>query len=116
MMPVRSPFSERQRLRRPSAAIRRALATSGLRPEVDPAALGVVVTSGTFSDRPVTLFRVFVPERAAARGVDVLSTFSYDELNAHLDLVLRSGYLEPDGQAVIFSPADAPKAAAPPPA
>jgi hypothetical protein len=97
-------FLEHQGLRRPSAAIRRALVASGLSPEVDLATLGVVVTKGQYADRPVTLFRVFDPDRAVARGVDVLSASSYQELNAHLDLVLRAGYIGHDGLAVIFAP------------
>jgi hypothetical protein len=36
--------------------------------------------------------------------VDVLSACSYEELNAHLDLVLRAGYIGQDGLAVIFAP------------
>jgi hypothetical protein len=95
---------ERTGLRRPSAGIRRALVASGLAGEVDLADVSVVVTRGQFADSPVTLFRAFVPERAVARGVDVLSAFGYAELNAHLDLVLRAGYIGQDGLAVVFSP------------
>jgi hypothetical protein len=56
-----------------------------------------------YSDRRVTLFRVFDPKRAAARAVDVLADSAYEDLNAHLDLIVRTGYIDQDGTAAVFA-------------
>src|SRR5688572_1114603 len=96
-------FLRRSSLRGPSAAMCRALEASEFPPGTDIAALGVVETSGKYSGRPVTFFRVFDPKRAAARAVDVFTSYTYQDLNAHLDLVLRAGFIERDGTVVRFS-------------
>jgi hypothetical protein len=90
-------------MRSPSAAIRRALETDGLPPGTDISALGVVESRGTYSGRKVTYIRIFDPKRAAARAVDVFTKFTYLDLNAHLDLVLRAGFVERDGKVVIYA-------------
>jgi hypothetical protein len=61
----------------------------------------------------VTFVRVFDPKLAAARGVEVSASFSYQDLNAHLDLVLRTGIIERDGTVVLFSQPAALDAAVP---
>ena len=97
-------FLHRSGMRNPSAAILRAIEGESLPPETVVSALGVVQSSGTYSGRKVTYFRVFDPKRAAARAVDVFSTYTYEDLNANLDLVLRAGFIEKDGTIVIHSP------------
>ena len=98
-------------MRRPSGAIRRALEADGLPPGTEIGTLGVVESPGTYAGREVTYFRVFDPQRAADRAVDVFTTYTYQDLNAHLDLVLRAGFIEHDGTVVVFSGSPAPDAA-----
>ena len=81
------PFSERQRLRP-------AVNCHPTRPDdqsssawTDPLRWASSSPAATFSDRAVTLFRVFDPDAPPRVASDALSDFSYDELNAHLDLV-----------------------------
>ena len=107
-------FLRKPGLRRPSAAIRRALEADGLPPGTDVSALGVAESRGTYSGRRVTFFRVFDPTRAAARSVEVLTGHAYQDLNAHLELVLRAGHVEPDGAVVVWSRSPMPDAAIPP--
>ena len=94
-------FLRRSGLRSPSAALRGALEAEGLPPGTDVSALGVVESRGTFAGRKVTYFRVFDPRLAAGRAVDVFSRFTYQDLGAHLDLVLRTGHVERDGRIVL---------------
>ena len=61
----------------------------------------------------MSFVRVFDPKLAAARAVEVSASFSYQDLNAHLDLVLRTGIIERDGTVVLFSQPAAPDAAVP---
>jgi len=65
---------------------------------MDPSALRMVEEHGPYAGREVTYFRVFDPSQAASRGVEV---HTYDDLDEHLDLVLRSGHIEPDGTVVM---------------
>src|SRR2546427_4620727 len=106
-------FMHRSGMRSPSAAIHRALEADGLPTGTDLSALGVVQSRGTSSGRKVTYFRVFDPKRAAARAVDVFTDHTYEDLNAHLDLVLRAGFIERDGTVVIYSRPPAADAAGP---
>ena len=96
-------FLRKPGLRRPSAAIVRALEADGLPPGTDVSELGVVGSCGWYADRKVTFFRVFDPRRAAAQAVDVFTDYTYQDLNAHLDLVLWAGFIEQNGTAVIYS-------------
>jgi hypothetical protein len=107
-------FLHRSGMRSPSAAIRRALQADGLPPGTDVSALGVVTSRGKYAGRKVTFFRVFDPRRAAAQAVDVSTDSTYQDLNAHLDLVLRAGFVEQDGTVVIYSRSPALEAAVPP--
>ena len=106
-------FLRRPGLRRPSAAIRHALEADGLRPR-DITELGVVESPSTYAGRKATYFRVFEPQRAADRAVDLFTTYAYEDLGAHLDLVLRAGLIEQDGTVVLFPQSPAPKAMVPP--
>ena len=85
-------------------ALRRALQASGLPPETDLAKLGVVESSGRYSGRKVTFVRVFDPAGAAKRAINVASRRAYGDLDANLDLVLRSGHIEADGTIVLATP------------
>lgn len=106
-------FLRKSGMRSPSAALRRALEADNLPPGTDISGLGVVESPGTYAGRKVSYFRVFDPQRAADRTVDVFSANTYQDLNAHLDLVLRAGFIERDGTVVIFSRSPAPVAAVP---
>jgi hypothetical protein len=101
-------FLRKPGMRRPSAAIRCALEADGL-PPGEIASLGVVESPGLYAGRKVSYFRVFDPQRAADRAVDVFSTNTYRDLSAHLDLVLRAGFIEHDGKVVVFSRSPAPE-------
>ena len=96
-------FLGKSGLRRPSVAIRRALEADGLPPGTDLSSLGTVASRGNYSGREVTFFRLFDPKRAAGRAVDVFTDYAYQDLNAHLDLVLRAGFIEQDGTVVLFA-------------
>ncbi len=106
-------FLRRSGMRTPSAAMRRALEADGLPPGTDISALGVVEERGRSSGRQVTYFRVFDPKRAAALAVNVFTNYTYQDLNAHLDLVLRAGFIERDGTVVVHSRTPASDAAIP---
>jgi hypothetical protein len=106
-------FMHRSGMRSPSAALLRALQSDGLPPGTDVSRLGVVESRGRYSGRKVTFIRVFDPNRAAGRSVDVFTDHTYDDLNAHLDLVLRSGHIEQDGTVMITSRAASPDAQVP---
>jgi hypothetical protein len=82
--------------------MRRSLAASNLPPGTNLDALGVVETQGQYSGRRVTFVRVFDPARAVARAVNVFTRHTYEDLNAHQDLVLRAGIIERDGTIVLF--------------
>jgi hypothetical protein len=90
-------------MRAPSAALYQALATDGLQAGSDVAELGVVESRGSYAGRSVTYIRVFDPASAARRSVNVFSRHAYKDLNAHLDLVLRAGFVEKDGTVVLYA-------------
>ena len=106
-------FLHRSGLRSPSAALRRALEADGLPPGTDVSTLGVVESSHRYAGRKVTAFRVFDPKRAAGRAVDVFTGHTYQDLNAHLDLVLRAGFIDQDGTVVIYTRSPAQDAGVP---
>lgn len=84
-----------------SEALLQALRASGLPPDTDFSKLGVVESSGRYAGRRVTFIRVFDPVGAAKRSINVASRRAYGDLDANLDLVLRSGHIEEDGTIVI---------------
>jgi hypothetical protein len=90
-------------MRSPSAALRAALVADSLPAGLDAAELGVVESHGSWAGRSVTYIRVFDPASAARRSVDVFSRHAYKDLNAHLDLVLRAGFVEMDGTVVLYA-------------
>jgi hypothetical protein len=90
-------------MRSPSAALRAALVADSLPAGVDAAALGVVESRGSWAGRSVTYIRVFDPASAARRSVDLFSRHAYKDLNAHLDLLLRAGFVEKDGTVVLYA-------------
>jgi hypothetical protein len=94
-------FFRKSGLRSPSAALRQALVASNLPAGCDAAKLGVAESRGRYAGRSVTYIRVFDPDSAARRSVNVLSRYAYQDLNAHLDLVLRAGFVEKDGTVVL---------------
>jgi hypothetical protein len=96
-------FLRNSGMRAPSAALRQALAADGLPAGVHVAQLGVVGSRGSYAGRSVTYIRVFDPASAARRAVDVSSWHAYKDLNAHLDLVLRAGFVEKDGTVVLYA-------------
>ena len=106
-------FLRKSGLRRPSASIVRALEADGLPPGADVSALGLAESPGTYAGRRVTYFRIFDPQGAAARAVNVLTSYTYQDLNSHLDLVLRAGHIERDGTVVVWSRSPMPDAAIP---
>jgi hypothetical protein len=92
-------FLRRSGPKRPSAAICRALDDGGLPSWIARASLLRVVESrGRFSDRKVTFIRVFDPERAAERSLQVRR---FSDLDAHEELVLRKGHIEDDGFVIM---------------
>lgn len=103
-------FMRRSGERSRSAAIQRALERDGLPPGIDPAALGVLESGGSYAGRRVSYIRVFDPARAAERGADVRA---FGDLDGHPDLVLRMGHIEKDGTVVITWRAPAADAEAP---
>jgi hypothetical protein len=64
----------------------------------------VVERRGSYAGHDVTLLRVFDPNRAVRRGVEIYRSYAYDDLNAHLDLILAAGHTEPDGTVVLDGP------------
>ena len=82
-----------------SSAIRGALERDGLPPGMERAfTLGVLESRGSYAGRRVSYIRVFDPARAAEQAVDVRA---FGDLDAHPDLVLRTGHVEKDGAVVI---------------
>ena len=105
-------FLRKRGMRRPSGSILRALEADGLPTGTDVSELGVVEAGGSYAGRKVTYFRLFDPQRAAGRSVDVFTRHAYEDLNGQLDLVLRSGFVERDGTVVVFSRTPPPAAPA----
>jgi hypothetical protein len=67
----------------------------------DPAQLRMVESSGRYSDRKVTYFRVFLPVLAAQQSLDVRRFSDLDQLHG---LIVRSGHVERDGTVVLTRP------------
>lgn len=83
-------------------AIRQAIQQDGHTPRAyDLAQLRMVESSGRYSDRKVTYFRVFDPASTAQRSLDIRRYRDFDEL---LGLVVRSGHVENDGTVVLTKP------------
>ena len=97
----------------PSAAMLSALEAGGMPSGTTVSTLGVVESAGKASGRKVIYFRVFDPKQAAARAVDVFTKFTYQDLGNHLDLVLRSGFIERDGTIVLYARPPSPDAVIP---
>lgn len=93
--------SNQSTAQKPAAALLQVLQASGLPPETDASKLGVVESTGRYSGRKVTFFRVFDPAGAAKRSINVASRRAYGDFDANLDLVVRSGHIEEDGTIVI---------------
>jgi hypothetical protein len=86
---------------KPSEALLQALQASDLPPGTEASKLGVAESTGRYSGRKVTFFRVFDPAGAAKRSINVTSRRAYGDLDANLDLVVRSGHIEEDGTIVL---------------
>jgi hypothetical protein len=83
-------------------AIRVAIERDGHTPATfDPKQLRMVESSGRYSDRKVTYFRVFDPTSTAQRSLDIRR---YQDFDVFLGLVVRSGHVENDGTVVLTRP------------
>jgi hypothetical protein len=92
-------FTRKSGVQSPSAAILSAMKKDGWPPGIETgSALGVVESRGSYAGRKVTYIRVFDPVRAVERGLEVAR---YGDLDAHRNLVLRTGHIERDGAVVI---------------
>lgn len=80
-------------------ALQAALATSPLPDGVEPHMLMAAEQGGQYSGRKVTYIRIFDALRARTTGVAVRS---HQDLDQHLDLVVRSGHVERDGSVVLL--------------
>ncbi len=60
--------------------------------------LQMVESSGRYSDRKVTYFRVFDPASAAQRSMDIKR---YKDFDVFQGLIVRSGHVEQDGTVVM---------------
>ena len=67
----------------------------------DPAQLRMVESSGRYSDRKVTYFRVFLPVLAAQQSLDIRH---FSDLDQYHGLIVRSGHVERDGTVVLTRP------------
>src|SRR5689334_12555844 len=97
-------FLRKPGMRRPSRAILRAIEAESSSPATDVSALSVLTTRGSYAGRKVTYFRAFDPSSAAAHAADVFTDYTYDDLGAHPELVLREGFLEQDDTVVFSGP------------
>jgi hypothetical protein len=89
-------------------AIRHAIESDGLTaPVSNLSELRMVESTGRYSDRKVTYFRVFDPSSAAQRAMDIRR---YRDFDVFQNLVLRSGHVESDGKIVLTRPVAAPAA------
>jgi hypothetical protein len=61
----------------------------------------MVESSGRYSDRKVTYFRVFLPVLAAQQSLDVRRFSDLDQFHG---LIVRSGHVERDGTVVLTRP------------
>ena len=73
------------------AAVQRALTAANLPTELDPAKLSVVELPGAYAGRKVTYFRVVDPRQIDGRVGKLGKRLSYQDLERHSDLVLRTG-------------------------
>src|SRR5688572_17193136 len=104
-------FMRKPGVRSRTAAVRCALERDGLPPGIDIALeLGVVESRGTYAGRRVIRIRVFDPAHAAEGGLHVSR---FGDLDAHPDLVLRTGHIEQDGTVVITWRAPSPHVESP---
>ncbi len=103
-------FFRKPAAKTPSANLRQSLERDGLLATRDAASLQVVESAGRYAGRKVTFIRVFDAARTQERGVDVRA---YTDLDPHLDLVLRAGHVEKDGEITINWRAPATEVAAP---
>jgi hypothetical protein len=85
-----------------SDAIRIAIEKDGSNAaQSDPSQLRMVESSGRYSDRKVTYFRVFVPVLAAQQSLDIRQ---FNDLDQCQGLIERSGHVERDGTVVLTRP------------
>lgn len=93
----------RRRAPRPlSEALHRAIEKDGGTSAIsDSSQLRMIESTGRYSDRKVTYFRIFVPVLAAQQSLDVRK---FNDLDQHQDLIVRSGHLETDGTIVLTRP------------
>jgi hypothetical protein len=97
-------FFRRPASRPLSEAIQRALLKDGAAPlPGDSSQLRMVESSGNYSGRKVTFFRVFLPGSAAQQSLDVRR---YDDLDRYQGLILRDGHVEGDGTVMLNRPAE----------
>jgi hypothetical protein len=83
-------------------AIRHAIDKDGMTAPVgDPSLLRMVESSGRYSDRKVTYFRIFDPTSTAQRSLDIRR---YQDFDVFPGLVLRSGHVERDGTIILTRP------------
>jgi hypothetical protein len=80
--------------------IRQTLVNAGLLSATDPDALTVLERHGCYSGRRVNFFRAFNPTHATACAIPVRA---FADLDAHRELVLRSGHVEHEGIVVLDS-------------
>jgi hypothetical protein len=92
-------FMRRSSPQSPTTAIRHALKEDGLfSAGGESVALSVVESRGRYAGRTVRYFRVFDPARTGTRGLNIRS---YQDLNAHPSLLLRTGHVEEDGSVIV---------------
>ena len=92
-------FMRRSSPQHPTTAIRHALKEDGLFSDGGEAVeLSVVESRGRYAGRTVRYFRVFDPAQTGTRGLNIRS---YQDLNAHPGLHLRTGHVEEDGSVII---------------
>ena len=95
-------FFRRPASRPLSEPIQRAMQKDGLtQTTADPSQLRMVESTGRYSDRKVTYFRVFVPSLAEKQSLDVRQ---FNDLDHSQGLILRSGHVEKDGTVVMTRP------------
>jgi hypothetical protein len=92
-------FLHRTDPQNPSRAIREALDKDGLPAGIRCASqLRVIQSMGCASDQQMTRFRLFDPLRAAEHDLTVRD---FTDLDTYPDLILKAGYIEPDGSVII---------------
>src|SRR5437667_10492689 len=82
-----------------SLAIQQALVKQGLPFGMSADRLRVLTRHGNYSGRSVTYFRAFDADQAAQSG---LAPRIFDDLHAHLDLVIGTGHVERDGGVALI--------------